>query len=132
MTRLGNWLRTSTTYNPSQTELRAINLHLVVLEKPTTITVRRNGVNQTPQVVRIEYLEQAFTQRGSHINETSRQGIVIIAAKNHPDQISVPNPNIIRGDLFYVASYMQNFEVIQVDFTNDWLFQATAIASEAT
>lgn len=131
MSRLGNWLQASTNI-PSQDELRAINLNNIVQDKPTTVIIRRNGTNLAPQIFRIEYLGQAFEQRGSHINKSSREPIVLIAARNHPDQVNVPNPDCIRGDRFFLQDYNQVFSVVHIDYTNNWLFSATAIAQEDT
>jgi hypothetical protein len=130
MTRLGTWLAVRPTTLLTSTDIeRSVNMYNMVLDKPTDIEIiRDSGPKLDPQTVRIEYLEQAFTQRGTQINETSRQGVVILAQKNHP---TVPDVDIRRGDQFFLSDLDLMFEIVQVDFTNNWLFSATAIATEA-
>lgn len=131
MSRLSAWLEIRPTDIITDDDIeRSVNMYNMVLDKPTSIVILRDGVSPlAAQTVRIEYLEQAFVQRGSQINETTRQGIVILAQKNHP---TVADVNIRKGDRFYLSSVDLMFEVVQIDATmNNWLFSATAIATES-
>lgn len=80
----------------------------LITDKATSITVVRDGVEQSAQTVRIEELGRPrpyLTEAG----ETGQADILILGYKSHP---SITDTDLQRGDRFAVDG--QGYEVVMV------------------
>ena len=96
----------------SDEQARALEAWIRISEKPTTITIRRNGDALAPQLVRIEFADTAREdvnlRRGLDVTP-GVQRAVVFGLRHHP---TIPDTNIERGDRFVVG--VTEFEVIGV------------------
>lgn len=104
---------------------RALHTAKTIAEKPTTITIYRDGASHHTEVVRLEAASNpsAFAQVDDM--RQTKAGVIIVGYKSHP---TITNTDIITGDRFEVDS--QLYEVIQVFPAIPDRFLALAEASD--
>jgi hypothetical protein len=95
MVDLNAWLA-SVGNTPNNTQ-RAVDAWKRISDKPTSITVNRNGTALPAQTVRIEYSESERVVTGEANGMSAVRDVVVFGVKNHP---SVANTDLKYGDLF--------------------------------
>lgn len=93
MPDISNWTTTT-----SRQSSRAIDAWNRIQEKPSSIIVRRNGVDQAAQTVRVEYDSTVVKPAGSSI-DAAQGRIVVFGVRGHP---TVADTNIQRADEFWL------------------------------
>lgn len=90
---------------------RSISNGNIIQDKPTTITIRRRGVAQAAQVVRLDTFQSAkeadILQSGGLV---SNQWMILLGYKGHP---VIADTDIESGDTFNANGYI--YRVIKVE-----------------
>lgn len=81
---------------------RATDTARVIADKSASITLTRQGEQQTAQTVRLEPMGGAGEQR-SEAGTVSNAGVWVIGYKSHP---TISDTDIKRGDRFFYNSQM--------------------------
>lgn len=76
---------------------RAVDAWRRINDKPTSITVNRDGTTLSAQTVRIEYSESERIVTGEANGMSAIRDVVIFGVKGHP---TVANTDLKYGDLF--------------------------------
>jgi hypothetical protein len=92
-----------------------------IAEQPTSIVVRRAGVNQTAQTVRLEPLSPRTDVSSPAGNLGQKQDMLVLGYRGHP---TLSNTVLYRGDRFFHAGQM--FEI--KDVVNDVPGRLLAVA----
>ncbi len=122
MVDINAWLASGNTA-PNTTQ-RAVDAWKRISDKPTSITVNRNGTALPAQTVRIEYSESERVVTGEANGMSAVRDVVVFGVKNHP---SITDTNLQYGDLF--AYDGQIFKVVFVMSTTGEI-QANAEAGK--
>ncbi len=101
------WL-TGNTHAPVGSE-RAVLAWRRIQDKPTSITINRDGVTHPAQTVRIEYNETGRVIMGEANSASAVRDVILFGVKNHP---TVADTNLQYGDRF--AYNGQIFKVVFV------------------
>lgn len=102
---------------------RAADAWQRIQDKPTSITIRRNGVAQDAQTVRIEFDDTAVERLGDNA-VPGRQTVVIFGIRNHA---TLDDTDIKPGDAFFFEN--KNYQILsRIDTTGEIqaIGQATA------
>jgi hypothetical protein len=101
---LNAWLGTSglleTTIDDND---KAFDTARRIAEQPTSIVIRRAGVEQAAQTVRLEVLTPRTDISGPAGNQGQKQDMLILGYRGHP---TLSTTVIYRGDRFFHAGQM--------------------------
>lgn len=112
MPDFGTWAGTPHTWLGSDTLQRAYDTAQRIAEKPTTIVVRRQGVDLAPQVVRIDLLGLGNSVTASATAQASEVGYQVMGYRDHP---TLADTDLERGDRFPCAGRLFVVEDVLVD-----------------
>lgn len=107
MADLDAWLADND--NAPKASQRAVYAWRRIQDKPTVITINREGVTLPAQTVRIEYNETERVMTGEANGTSSSRDVILFGVKNHP---TVADTDLKYGDRF--AHNGQMFKVIFV------------------
>lgn len=108
------------------TEDRAVRAWNRINDKPSEITVRRPGISDFTQVVRIEYFQgQALRGDTNPLGNVAKQTLIIYGVLNHPDT-NIADTDLQVGDRFI---YEYREFVIQTTLNTIGEIQAQAEAT---
>lgn len=112
MPNFDNWLASSK-FKPATAADKAVAAWRRIQDKPTSISLNRDGIAQTAQTVRLEYDADA-QQDKDETGKSFRRELVVFGVKDHPS-MAVLDTDIKAGDRFAIG--VEHFEVSNVIFT---------------
>lgn len=122
MPNINSWLTTST---PISATDRAVDAWRRISQKPTSITLVRNGVAQSAQTLRVEADNMSSEVEGLGMGQSSWRRVILFGVRSHP---TVTDTNIQRDDRFALSG--TQYRVVDVNATNLGEVQATAEAQQ--
>lgn len=117
MPNLANWVQNDNLKNlftPSRIKYLAGMTWRKIQERPSTITIYRNGVAQDPQTVRIEVSNFGNFREVFPGGQVGDQDMIIVGVKGHPTIVDL---DIQRGDMFIYDD--KEFEIRDTITTNN-------------
>lgn len=105
------WLGDVTPLHETESGLRAVLAWRRIQDKPTEVTIFRQGEPLPPQTVRLEFGVGGTYVRGFTEGIQEHRQMVVFGVRNHPDP-NVIDTDIIAGDRFFIED--QEFTVRDV------------------
>lgn len=94
---------------PLSAAARAILAYRRIMDRSSSIVLRREVADLSAQTVRIEYSSSASESQGE-TGEAGQRGVVVFGVKDHP---TVTDTDIARGDRFSIGNAV--YEVTDVN-----------------
>lgn len=81
--------------------LRAVDAWNRILQRPYSITLRRDGASVSAQTVRVEVQNNKPTRQQTAMGERPLQQVIVFGVKGHP---SITDTSMVIGDRFVYES----------------------------